>query len=130
MVNGQKYSNDFFLNSWKNQLQEAYTDKPDLSLDDIYLLVWQPCLTQCKQLLESLTSLSMKLSEVDSILEPRKAHLETQLQLLFKGINETSKIYLNPSLLDIAVRRVRDYWNLRRYQKGADIFLRLRTSLG
>ena len=131
MVNGQKYSNDIILKIWKKKLQEAFTDKPDLSIDDIYQDVWQPCLTQCKQLLKSLMELSMKLSDVDDFLGPHQTHLETHLQLLFKGINEVSK--LNPNSLpelEIAVRRVRDYWYLRRYQKGADIFLRLSTSLG
>ena len=130
VVTGQKYSSELFIKIWRNLLHQACVDKPDLSVDDIFQLVWQPCLQQCRQLLDSLINMNMKLSDVDGILEPHKTRLETQLQSLFKGISEISSINADPSLIEKAAGRVRDYWNLRRYQKGADIFLHLKTSLG
>ena len=130
VVSGQKYGNDLFTEIWRGAVRQAITDNPQLTLDDIYASVWQPSLEQCRRLLESLMDLSMKLSDVDIILKPHQARLETQLQLLFKGMNEIALKYENPPLVDRAARRVRDYWNLRRYQEGADTFLKLKNTLG
>lgn len=130
MVSGQKFGNELFTKFWKNTLQEAYSKNSNLSLDDIYIFVWKPCLKQCKQLLESLIELKMKLSDVDVVLGPHKARLETQLQSLFKGVNEISHVPASISLMDRAAKRVREYWNLRRYQQGAETFLQLKNSLG
>ena len=130
VVSGQKYGSDMFIETWKRHLQQAITDDAELSLDNIFQIVWQPCVEECRKLLQSLIELTMKLSDVDIILGHHKARLETQLQLLFKGITEITKKSDNPSLIDRAARRIRDYWNLRRYQEGADTFLRLKNSLG
>ena len=129
VVSGQKYGSDLFMDLWRNAVLQATTQNPELTLDDIFPLVWQPCIQQCKQLLKSLMDLSMKLSDVNIVLEPHMARLETQLQSLFKGINEITQSSVNSLLIDKAVLRVRDYWNLCQYQKGADIFLGLKTSL-
>ncbi len=129
VVSGQKYGSNIFIEIWRRNLQQAITDNAELSVDDIYLAVWQPCLGECRNLLQSLLDLTMKLSDVDIVLGPHQARLETQLQLLFKGIAEITKKSEDPSLIERAARRIRDYWNLRQYQEGADTFLRLKDSL-
>ena len=130
VVSGSKYGNDIFSDFWRNAMVHASTSHPELTLDDIYSLVWQPCIQQCKQLLQSLMDLSMKLSDVDLLLAPHKMHLETQLHSLLKGVSEIMQKSADSSLIDTANERIRNYWNLREYQKGADIFLRLKKSLG
>ena len=130
VVSGTKYGNELFNEFWRKAMCQASSTHPELTLDDIYSLVWQPCIQQCKQLLHSLMDLSMKLSDVDNILAPHEAHLETQLHSLLKGVSEIIQKSPNSSLIDTANKRIRNYWNLRRYQKGADIFLRLKKSLG
>ena len=129
-VSGQKYGNDLFVVIWKRHLLQAIIDDAELSLNNIFQTVWQPCVEECRKLLQSLINLTMKLSDVDIVLGPHKARLETQLHLLFKGITEITKKFSNPSLIDRAARRIRDYWNLRQYQEGADTFLGLKNSLG
>ena len=129
VVSGQKYGSDMFIEIWKRHLQQAIADNAEFSLDDVFQTVWQPCLEECRKLLQSLADLTMKLSDVDIVLGPHQVRLETQLQLLFKGITEITKKSDNPSLIERAARRIRDYWNLRRYQEGADTFLRLKNSL-
>ena len=129
IICGQKYGNALFTKIWRRNLQQAISDN-ELTLNNIFQTVWQPCIKECRMLLQSLMDLTMKLSDVDSVLEPHRAHLETQLKLLVDGMTEISIKFDNPSLIDRAYRRVREYWNLRQYQKGADTFLRLKDSLG
>ena len=130
VVSGQKYSNDLFSDLWKTTLLNARANSPDLTLDNIYSLVWQPCIQQCQQLLDSLMDMSIKLSDVDDLLWPHNVRLETQLHSLFKGINEITQKKPSSSLIDRATQRIRNYWALRKYKKGADIFLKLKDSLG
>ena len=130
VITGARHCSEIFLDVWRKTLRLAVADNPQLSLRDIYASVWQPSVEQCKSLLDSLLDLSMKLSDVDANLEHHQTHLETQLHLLFKGMAEITMKPGNPSLIDKAARRVREYWNLRRYQEGADTFLKVKNTLG
>ena len=129
VISGQKYGSDLFTEIWRRNLQQAMANR-ELNLDDIFEVVWQPCIKECRMLLESLMDQSMKLSNVDTILKPHQARLETQLQLLFKGMAEITRKFGDPSLIEQAARRVREDWNLRRYQEGADTFLKVKNTLG
>ena len=121
---------EIFLSIWKRTLQQAITDNPQLSLNNVYDSVWQPSLKQCRKLLESLIDLSMKLSDIDTDLQPYCNRLDTQLELLYNKMAETTQKSRDLSQIKQAARRVRDYWNLCQYQKGADTFLKLKNSLG
>ena len=129
VISGQKYGNDFFNEIWRRNLQQAVTNN-ELTLNDVFQTVWQPCIKECRMLLQSLMDLTMKLSDVDVILEPHRVRLEIQLKLLVDAMTAISIKFENPSRIDKASRRVREYWNLRQYQQGASTFLRLKDSLG
>ena len=130
VVSGQKYGNDLFSDLWRSTMLTARANSPELTLDNIYSLVWQPCIQQCQQLLDSLMDMSIKLSDVDDLLCSHNVRLETQLHSLFKGINEITQKTPSSSLIDRATQRIRNYWELRKYKKGAEIFLKLKDSLG
>ena len=120
-----------FFGFWRRTLSQATTDNSQLSLHDIYDSVWQPSLGLCRKFLESLVDQSMKLSDVDTNLQPYRDCLDLQLQLLHDKMVQISDIESrNLCLIKQAAQRVREYWNLCQYQKGADTFLKLKNSLG
>ena len=122
--------NEMFLGVWRRTLNQAISDKPRISLRDIYDSVWQPSLQQCRNLLESLEDQSMKLSDIDTNLQPYHNHLDRQLELLYNKMADISQKSGKLYLIKQAAQRVREYWNLCQYQKGADTFLKLKNSLG
>ena len=120
-----------FLGFWKRTLSQAIVDNSQLSLHDLYDSVWQPSLGLCRKLLESLVDQSMKLSDVDTDLQPYRDCLDLQLQLLHDKMAQISEVESrNFCLIKQAAEKVGEYWNLCQYQKGADTFLKLKNSLG
>ena len=129
-VLSQRYGSELFSTAWKEAMSVAIKDNPDLTLDNVYPLVWQPCLDRCKQLLLSLSNLIMKLVDVDKVFKDHKDNIDTQLLALFKGVSDCTREQFDWRLIERAIGRIRQYWELYRCRKGANIFLRIRDSLG
>jgi hypothetical protein len=130
VIGGEAHCSEIFLRFWKRAMDEAITENPQLSLSDIYASVWQPSLGRCRKLLESLEKQSIKLSDVDTDLQPYYDRLDTQLELLHKRMAEITRKTGNFSQIKQAAQRVREYWNLCQYQRGANTFLELKKTLG
>lgn len=126
----QKHGSELFATFWREAMSTAIKDNPDLMLDSIYFLVWQPCLDKCKQLLMSLSDLSMKLVDVDVVFKDHKENINTQLYALFKGVSDCTREQFDWRLMERAIGKIKQYWDLCRYRNGANIFLRIRDSLG
>ena len=129
-IGGEIRCSEIFLRFWRRTLDEAITDNPQLSLSDIYASVWQPSIGQCGKLLESLEDQSIKLSDVDTDLQPYCDRLEAHLELLHKRMADITRKSGNLYLIKQAIRRIREYWNLCHYQRSANIFLELKKTLG
>ena len=129
-VLSKRHGSELFSTTWKGAMSVAIKDNPDLVLDNVYPSVWQPCLDRCKQLLFSLSDLSMKLVDVDKVFKDHKDNIDTQLLALFKGVSDCTREQFDWRLIERAIVRIRQYWELCRYRKGANIFLRIRDSLG
>ena len=131
-----KFANEFqvisgsemFLGFWRRTLNEAISR---ISLCDIYDSVWQPSLRLCRNLLESLVDQSMKLSDIDTDLQSYQLYnrLDRQLELLYNKMADISQKSGDLCLIKLAAQRVREYWNLCQYRKGAKTFLKLKNSL-
>lgn len=102
---------------------------PDLGLNGIYPFVWQPCLENLKQLLLSLSDLNVKLAAVDREFTHYENVLDTQLLAVFKGVTECTDERLDWRLIERAITKIRQYWELCRYRQGAKILLKIRESL-
>ena len=124
-----KHGSDIFATAWNKSMLSAVRNNPDLVVNDIYPLVWQPCLKELKQLLMSLSELSMRLDDVDKNFNHHKDNLDTQLAALFRGIIECTSEPFDLRLIERAIERIRQYWELCRYRRGAQIFLKIRESL-
>ena len=128
-VLSKKHSSELFSASWKEAKSVAIRSNPDLTIDSIYPLVWQPCLDKCKQLLMSLSDLSMKLVHVDQVFKDHRDNIDTQLSSLFRGVSGCTRERFDWRLIERAIWKIKQYWELCRYRKGANIFLRIRDSL-
>ena len=131
-VLSKQYANDLFPAAWKKFLTSALNTNPNLGLEDIYSSLWLPSLNFCRELLHTLSDLSIPLGVVDQVFKDHKADIETQLLQLFKGVSECPQVSesFNHSLIERAVVRIKQYWEVCRYREGANIILRIRNSLG
>ena len=131
-VLSKRHGSELFSTTWNEAKSIAIRANPDLTLDDVYPSMWQPCLAKCIQLLTSLSDLSMKLVDVDLVFKGHKDNIDTQLLLLFKGVSDCARDaeQFDWGKIERAIGRIRKYWNLCRYRKGANIFLGIRASLG
>ena len=130
LIGGETHCSEIFLRFWRRTLNEAISDNPQLSLSDIYASVWQPSIGRCRKLLESLEDQSIKLSDVDTDLQPYCDRLEVHLELLHKSMADITRKSGNLYLIKQAVRRIREYWNFCHYQRSANTFLELKKTLG
>lgn len=126
----QKHSSELFSTFWREAMSIAIIDNPNLTLDGIHHLVWQPCLGMCKQLLTSLSNLSMNLVDVDHIFRNHREKIYSQLSALSKGISICTSERFDWDLIEKAIEKIKQYWELCHYRRGANIFLRIRDSLG
>ena len=129
-VLSKKHSSELFSAAWKEAMSVAIRGNPDVTIDNMYPLVWQPCLGRCKQLLTSLSDLSMKLVEVDQVFKDHRDNIDTQLLSLFRGVSDCAREQFNWGLIEKAIWKIKQYWDLCHYRNGANIFLRIRDSLG
>ena len=130
LIGGEIHCSEIFLGFWRRTLYEAITVNPQLSLSDIYASVWQPSIGRCRKLLESLEDQSIKLSDVDTDLQPYCDRLDTHLELLHTSMADITRKSGNLYLIKQAIQRVREYWNLCHYQRSANTFLELKKILG
>ena len=129
-VLSQKHGSELFSTFWREAMSTAIRDNPGLTLDSIYPMVWQPCLDKCKQLLTSLSDLSMKLIDVDQIFKDHRKNIHPQLHALFNGLSDCTREKFDWTQIEKAIEKIKQYWDLCRYRKGANIFLEIRNSLG
>ena len=124
-----KHGSELFSTFWREAMSIAIRDNPDLTLDSVHQSVWRPCLDKCKQLLTSLSNLSMKLFDVDHVFRDHKENIYPQLYALFKGVSLCTTEQFDWKLIEKAIKKIKEYWDLCRYRKGANIFLGIRDSL-
>lgn len=114
-------------------MKSAVSTLHTVTLNDILPHVWTPCFQRCKDILESMVSLQIKLSEVEKYFNKHEFghNLETQLNNLFKGLNECKANLKGVTVdnLNVAAQLIRQYWNLCQYRHVANIFLNLRDVL-
>lgn len=120
---------ELFATAWRNAMSVARSH-PGLKLDDIYPMVWQPCLEHCIKLLTSLADLSIRLIDIDREFKYYQQNLDTYLQALFKGVTQCTGEHIDWGKIKTAIKRTKQYWELCRYREGANTFLEIRDSLG
>ena len=119
-----------FRSVWENAMSIAIEKHPGLNVDDISTCVWQPCFKECKELLTSFASLTMKLIDVDRYLKPCQSSLDTEICAFFHGWSKCTHEEFIQEDVELAIERVKQYWEFCCYREGAILFLNIRNSLG
>jgi len=100
-----------------------------IKISELFPLVWELTFKDCQQLLFTLADHSIKLAHCDQHLKEFNENLETQLDLLFKGLHECEPLPIEYPTIQASIVQVRNYWKICEYRQGADIFLKLRDVL-
>jgi hypothetical protein len=132
-----KFADDFYSISSNALFKDLWTSAmltvssvQEIMLDDLYCLVWQPCLRSCHQLIQSLMDMEIKLFKIDEYLKHYGVDFDKHVQVLFTEVNKTIPISGSFERLNEALRKVDHYERLCRYHEGATIILELKDSLG
>lgn len=124
-----RYGSDLFLKTWNTKLDCAVQDIPEFSIAHVHHHVWKPTLNSLVKLIDSVVSLTIKLSEVDDYFKGQES-LDTQLNNLFHGVSQcVNREHEDVTPIHRALDAIHDYWLFCEYCNGADIFLKLRTTL-
>ena len=123
------YGSDLFSKTWSKNLRCAARDIPEFSVAHVHHHVWKPTLDHFVNLIHSLVSLTIKLSDVDNYFKDQE-DLDTQLNNVFHGVGEcTDTNHEDPTPIRTALAAIRNYWRFCDYCNGADVFLELRKVL-
>ena len=120
---------NLFLRPLETKMKHVLRNTADLTIASIHILIWKPTFDHCHHLLKSLSDQTIKLAHVDKHFRDFDDQLETQVSNLAAGIGECVKMPPNNPRIQLALRRVRNYWKLCEYRDGADVFLDLRDVL-
>ena len=121
-----------FTRKWTKKLKDALaTLDTEITVNDIFSKIWQPAFTFCQNLLTGLADQSMKLDFVDTHLAKFSESLLNDVKNLAEAIRSCGSQSTPPSFhqLELAVKKVHDYWRLCRYEEGARVFLQLKDVL-
>lgn len=132
-VLSNKYRSDLFISAWKNAVSSAVCTRSRIQIDDVYSMIWQPCLQQCTELLTSIANLSIKFADLDVFLKHHhfQLSLHTQLLSLFNGVAICSKGEPTDwKKIETAMERMKQYWRVCHYCNAAEVILQVRDSLG
>ena len=123
-------NSSIFHTAWVDRVNQTMAENTALNIKDLELEVWTPVFEWCKQLLEMLHNLSMKLGEIDKHFKNYEtSELATQLNVLFCGINKCINQQMSDSWIDRSVKKIADYRELCSYHDAANYFLELRNFL-
>ena len=128
------YQNDLFHRIWEHTSIRAARANPELTIQDIVTKIWNPAFEECCRILDSLSTCSMKLREVDDRFSRynNSGTIKGHLEQLFKGVEicyDRKPPNWCPPWIDSAVERMQQYWTLSRYAKAAQTVLELRDML-
>jgi hypothetical protein len=129
-VLSQGHGSELFSTFWREAMSIAIRENPDLTLDSIHPVVWQPCLSKFKHLLMSLSDLSMKLLDVDQVFRDHRENIHPQLHALFKDLPLCITGQFDWKQIEKAIKKIKQYWYLCCRREGANTFLEIRASLG
>ena len=125
----RKYPNNTFKNYWDAE-NKAQNNK-SLQLVDVVKHVWEPAFKKCCAFFESLRDRSIRLAEVDKLLDTYpEDKLRFEIKQLEKGICHCKNIkVLDNKWIESCVKRMQEYHSLRQHASAAEAFLDLKVTL-
>ena len=125
----RKYPNNTFIDHWDAE-KKGVQNMP-LQLVDVVKHVWEPAFVKCSAFLESLKNKSIRLAEVDKLLDSyTKEKLILEIKQLEKGICHCTKATIpDDKWIESCFKRMQEYHSLRRHASAAKAFLDLKVTL-
>ena len=124
------YPNNTFNDYWDAEKKNVQ-NRP-LQLVDVVKHVWEPAFMKCCAFLESLQDESIRLADVDKLLDsyPKEDKLISEIKYLEKGICHCTKAKISDDKwIESCVQRMQLYRSLRQYASAAKAFLDLKVTL-
>ncbi len=121
-------SSNLFVQPLKQKKKEVVLNS-NLTINDIYPLIWQPIFEHCQKLLNHLATHQITLTTVDHHLKPHAATLESDVFNLATGMHKCLNTTPDFTVLRSALSKVEVYWRICEYHDGAQVFLNLRNVL-
>ena len=123
------YPNNTFNDYWDTEKKNVQ-NRP-LQLVDVVKHVWEPAFMKCCAFLESLQDESIRLDEVDKLLDSyTKDKLISEIKYLEKGICHCTKARIpDDKWIESCVQRMQVYRSLRQHASAAKAFLDLKVTL-
>ena len=123
-----------FLIIWEEQMRETKATMPNLTIEEVPTLVWQPTFAQCQQFLEQLQARQVKLNDVDKYFQHQKstANLQRDLELFYAGIAKCKNQKINStntSWIPGLVKALQQYWLLCKARDTAEALVGLKNNL-
>ena len=125
----KRFISSIFDATWSTAVKKVRANNPDMSISDVEKQVWTPTFEHCQNLLEQLSSQTMHLADVDRHFKDYRVKLESELKVLFRGVNQCLHQNHDDDWIHHTVLRIEEYRKLRGYCDAANSFLKLRDSL-
>ena len=73
---------------WEEQMRKTKAEMPNLTIEEVPALVWEPTFGQCQRFLEQLQTRQVKLSDVDKYFghQPKTANLQRDLESFYAAV--------------------------------------------
>ena len=125
----RKYPSNTFNDHWDTE-KKGIQNMP-LQLVDVVEHIWEPAFMKCCAFLESLQDKSIRLAEVDKLLDSyTEEKLILEIKQLEKGICHCTKATIpDHKWIESCVKRIQEYHSLRQHASAAEAFLGLKGTL-
>ena len=118
-----------FKNIWSTALKKASKAGVEITFADVVVMIWDPVLNQCHELVESVRKKTIKLSDVDEYFY--QYHVEgsilQQIKNLYKATETChGRTEIDSSWISDSVECMKQYWIICEQAKAAIIVLKLK----
>ena len=115
-----------FRTFWDAEVERLKYSQP-IQFSDVVEEIWKPAFDNSCQFLESLKDRSIKLVDVDELLDQK--NFEIEIKTLEKGICSCTKVESKSTWIEPCIQRMKDYRSLRQHANAAKAFLKLKKTL-
>ena len=115
-------------------MRKTKAEMPNLTIEEVPALVWEPTFGQCQRFLEQLQTRQVKLSDVDKYFGHRKktANLRRDLESFYAAVAKCKNpkfFFTDTSWIPGLVKALQLYWLLCKARDTAEALISLKSNL-
>ena len=129
----QKVKCEIFTRFWNARLSELNEEKCNLTMADVFPVVWTPVFYQCEELLAKLKDYSLSLSKVDILFNGMSTECIVQnIKELQKGVEwcQNRRQVHDFKWIHKVIFRMNKFWKLSKGTVAAQVLLEIKEALG